>query len=68
MRSTLGRLRARTWVMALILSMTLAGRGQLVREDRSINWSGEGKSGGFQHGQEGIFVADKDSKLSKIFQ
>jgi WD40-like Beta Propeller Repeat len=46
-----------------------AGCGQPVREDRSINWSGDGESVGFQHGQEGIFLADKDSgKLTRIFQ
>jgi Tol biopolymer transport system component len=42
---------------------------QPVREDRSINWSSDGESVGFQHGQEGIFLADKDGrKLTKIFQ
>jgi hypothetical protein len=47
----------------------LAGCGQPVREDRSINWSKEGESVGFQHGQEGVFLADKDGgKLTKIFQ
>jgi Tol biopolymer transport system component len=47
----------------------LAGCGQPVREDRSINWSKEGESVGFQHGQEGIFLAPKDGgKLTKIFQ
>jgi Tol biopolymer transport system component len=47
----------------------LAGCGQPVREDRSINWSGDGASVGFQHGQEGIFLTDKDSgKLTRIFQ
>jgi Tol biopolymer transport system component len=54
--------------VALVFSLILAGCGQPVREDRSINWSSEGKSVGFQHGQEGVFVADKDGKLSKIFQ
>jgi hypothetical protein len=40
-----------------------------VREDRSINWSKEGESVGFQHGQEGVFLADKDGgKVTKIFQ
>jgi hypothetical protein len=40
-----------------------------VREDRSINWSKEGDSVGFQHGQEGVFLADKDGgKVTKIFQ
>ena len=69
MPSTLGRLCAPIWIDALIFSLILAGCGQPVREDRSINWSREGESVGFQHGQEGIFVADKDGgKLTKIFQ
>jgi hypothetical protein len=54
--------------VALVFALSLVGCGQPVREDRSINWSGEGKSVGFQHGHEGVFVANKDGKLSKIFQ
>jgi hypothetical protein len=51
-------------VMAL-----LAGCGEPVREDRSINWSKEGGAVGFQHGQEGVFLADKDGrKLTRIFR
>jgi hypothetical protein len=51
-------------VLALV-----AGCGQPVREDRSIHWSQGGESVGFQHAQEGVFVADKDGrKLTKIFQ
>jgi tetratricopeptide (TPR) repeat protein len=43
--------------------------GQPIREDRSINWSSEGGSVDFQHGQQGIFIADNDGrKLKKIFQ
>ena len=46
-----------------------AGCGQPVREDRSIQWSKGGESVGFQHGQEGVFLAGKDGgKLTKIFQ
>src|SRR5205823_9658204 len=53
----------------LALVTFVAGCGQPVREDRSINWSKEGGSVGFQHGQEGVFLADKDGrKLTKIFQ
>jgi len=47
----------------------LAGCGQPVREDRSIHCSKGGESVGFQHGQEGVFLADKDGrKLTRIFQ
>ncbi len=31
-----------------------------VREDRTITFSADGDKVGFQHGQEGVFVADKD--------
>src|SRR3979409_60923 len=52
-----------------VVMVFLAGCGQPVREDRSINWSRDGASVGFQHGQEGVFLADKDGgKLTKIFQ
>jgi hypothetical protein len=45
------------------------GCGQPVREDRTIQWSGEGKSVGYQHGQDGVFLADQDGgKLTKVFQ
>jgi hypothetical protein len=47
----------------------VAGCGSPVREDRSINWSDGGASVGFQHGQDGVFLADKDGrKLVKIAQ
>jgi hypothetical protein len=47
----------------------LAGCTSPVREDRSINWSHDGGSVGFQHGREGIFLADKDGQeLTRIFQ
>src|SRR5438132_10453938 len=54
-------------LVALILFF--AGCGQPVREDRSIQWSKGGESVGFQHGQEGVYLAGKDGgKLTKIFQ
>jgi tetratricopeptide (TPR) repeat protein len=65
-------LRYRYALIGLAISalvVFLAGCCQPVREDRSINWSKEGESVGFQHGQEGVFLADKDGrKLTKIFQ
>ena len=40
-----------------------------MREDRTITWSGQGDAVGFQHGKEGVFVADRDGGgLRKIFQ
>ena len=40
-----------------------------VRQERSIGWSIDGQGVGFQHNEEGIFVADKDGdRLVKVFQ
>jgi hypothetical protein len=40
---------------------------QPVREDRTIEFSGDGKDVGFQHGDDGVYVADSDGKtLRKI--
>ncbi len=53
------------------LAAVLAGLGCSpgVRQDRTIAWSPEGKAVGFQHDQEGIFIADEDGgRLEKIFQ
>ena len=43
-----------TIVLLELMSLGNLGCGQPVREDRSINWSQEGKAVGFQHGQEGV--------------
>jgi hypothetical protein len=53
---------------ALLVScvLTLLGCGG-VREDRSITFSADGSSVGFQHGTDGVFVADKEGAgLTKI--
>src|SRR5262249_55644789 len=53
----------------LTLAALLAGCSQAVREDRTITWANDGGSVGFQHGREGIFLADKDGRnLTRIFQ
>ncbi|HEV8062796.1 MAG TPA: hypothetical protein VGP68_23150 [Gemmataceae bacterium] len=45
------------------------GCGQPAREDRSIHFSSDGGQVGFQHGNEGIFLADPAGGLPrKIFQ
>jgi hypothetical protein len=50
-------------------SLLLSGCGQPVKENRTITWSPDGKAVSFQHGTDGVFVADKDGKgLRKIFQ
>jgi Tol biopolymer transport system component len=52
-----------------LLGLLLAGCGPAVRQDRTITWSAEGKAVGFQHNEEGVFVADKEGgTLEKIFQ
>ncbi len=51
------------------LAAGMFGCGQPVREDRTITWSKGGNAVGFQHGAEGVFVANKDgNKLHKVFQ
>lgn len=50
------------------LLLVLAGC-EGVQEDRTIEFSAQGESVGFQHGDQGLFVADKDGKgLTKVFQ
>jgi hypothetical protein len=57
------------WRCALWLPLLLAiGCGQPVREDRSINYEKGGDAVAFQHGNNGVFVADKDGAPKKIFQ
>src|SRR5437588_2629200 len=56
-------------LLVMLMSLGGSGCGQPVREDRSINWSQEGQGVGFQHGKEGVFLADQQgNKLRKIFQ
>ncbi len=53
----------------LLACLALVTGCQPVREDRTITFSAQGDSVGFQHGQEGVFVADKeDGGLMKVFQ
>lgn len=52
-----------------LFALTLLAGCQPVREDRRINFTADGKDVAFQHGQEGVFVADsKGEGLKKIFQ
>jgi len=49
-------------------AVLLPGCGGATREDRSITFSTGGGQVGFQHGQEGVFVADKEGGgLTKVF-
>jgi hypothetical protein len=45
----------------------LGGCQQGVREDRTITWSADGRAVGFQHGREGVFVAEPGGAPRKIF-
>ncbi|MHC4164029.1 MAG: TolB family protein [Planctomycetota bacterium] len=46
----------------------LWGCAEPVREDRSVEWSSQGDSVGFQHREDGVFIADQKGKLQKIHQ
>ncbi|MGE3804371.1 MAG: hypothetical protein AB7K24_06840 [Gemmataceae bacterium] len=61
----------RWWVTAHLawIAATMTGCGQPVREDRHINFAQDGSTVGFQHGNDGVFVARKDGQgLFKVFQ
>ncbi|CAN5257987.1 hypothetical protein BH10PLA2_BH10PLA2_16980 [soil metagenome] len=50
-------LRAPCLFLFIVMASVLSGCGQPVREDRSIPFSADGNQVGFQHGNEGIFLA-----------
>ncbi len=51
------------------LVTVLAGCDGGVREDRTIEFSAGAESVGFQHGEQGVFVAEKNGgALKKVFQ
>jgi len=60
----MSRSRCALWLPLLLV----IGCGQPVREDRSINHQQDGDAVAFQHGNNGVFVADKDGAPKKIFQ
>jgi hypothetical protein len=54
--------------LALLLGCVAALLGCATREDRTITFSADGDRVAFQHGDEGVFVADKEGgALTKIF-
>jgi hypothetical protein len=66
-RSSLARLFASS-VSPLALVFALFGC-EAVQEDRTIEFSAQGDSVGFQHGDQGVYVAGKDGGgLKKVFQ
>src|SRR5262249_19146747 len=68
MRSAL-RSRLAPLCGAVLLLFLATGCPPPVREDRTITFAPQGNAVGFQHGQEGVFVADnKGGGLTRIFQ
>ena len=65
MRSALRSRLAPLCGVVLLLSLA-TGCAPAVREDRTITFAPQGNAVGFQHGQEGVFVADnKGGGLTK---
>jgi hypothetical protein len=59
----------RSWNALFLLLTMAAGCGQPVREDRTIAWSAAGTAVGFQHGADGVFLADPGSgERTRIFK
>jgi Tol biopolymer transport system component len=55
--------------LSLFAFLFLAGCGTAVREDRAIPFTSDGQHVAFQHGREGIFVAETEgAEPTKIFQ
>jgi hypothetical protein len=55
--------------LPLLTMLLAAGCGPAVREDRSILFTSDGKQVAFQHGREGIFVAETEGAApTKIFE
>jgi hypothetical protein len=62
-------LRTRRLFIGLATICVLWGCGQPAREDRSIHFSSDGGQVGFQHGNEGVFLANPNGgPPRKIFQ
>lgn len=55
--------------LSLLASLVFAGCTAGVREDRTIQFAADGRQVAFQHGREGIFVAETEGEEpTKIFQ
>jgi Tol biopolymer transport system component len=63
-------MRSSSALVRLLVTLFLAaglGCGG-VREDRTVTFSPDGNAVGFQHGRDGVFVADKDGGgLTRVF-
>lgn len=61
--------RLRSWLPGLLICAASLACEQPVREDRTIEWAGDGDQVAFQHGPQGVFVAGKDGQgLVQLFQ
>ena len=68
MAAHFGRTTARLRLALLALGLAAAGC-DAVREDRTIEFSADAGAVGFQHGDQGVYVADKEGGgLKKVFQ
>lgn len=62
-------LRLRLIAGSILLTLSLIGCADPVREDRTVEFSRDGSQVAFQHGDEGVYVASADGKgVEKIFQ
>jgi hypothetical protein len=56
-------------LLPLVVSVLLAGCGSVVREDRTITFAQDGQQFAFQHGRDGVFLAETEGAApTKIFQ
>jgi hypothetical protein len=68
MQARTGCFRAPTWLTVAAIGASCVAC-QPVKEDRTVTWSAQGDSVGFQHGDEGVFVADREGRgLQRIYQ
>src|SRR5262249_12106429 len=69
MRSPLGPPSVSLGLATALVTLAVTGCGQGVRQDRSIAWQPAGEAVGFQHNEEGVFVANQEGgQLEKIFE
>jgi hypothetical protein len=62
-------LKLRPLSACVAIIVCIAGCGEAVREDRTVEFSRDGAQVAFQHGDEGLYVANADGQgLTKIFQ